>query len=61
MIEYRAVAVINRMDYLVTWNCRHLAAARVRRAAEQINRVRELPPCTICTPEELLYEDTDMD
>ena len=56
-----AIAVINRMDYLVTWNCRHLAAARVRRAAEHINRVRELAPCTICTPEELLYEDADMD
>jgi len=54
-----ALAVVNGMDYLVTWNCRHIARGSVMRALPIVNAERGLGTPTICTPEELLYEDTD--
>lgn len=51
-----AVAVINGMDYLLTWNCSHLANAAMRGKIEQICRTRGYEPTVICTPEELLEE-----
>ncbi len=52
-----AVATVNGMDYLLTWNCRHIASARVARLvrAEATAVGYEAP--IICTPEELLGED----
>ena len=54
-----ALASIHCVDYLVTWNCRHIAnasiQARLRRLAEQMGFA--LP--VLCTPDELtgeLYE-----
>jgi hypothetical protein len=41
------------MDYLVTWNCTHIARAEVRKAIEQINDLEGVITPTICTPEEL--------
>ena len=48
-----AVAALNNMDYLLTWNCKHLANAAIRRSLEQV--VKEAGFCcpVICTPEEL--------
>ena len=54
-----AAAGIHRMDFLVTWNCRHIANAHIQA------RLRtcfsgwgvELP--VICTPEELLADEND--
>jgi len=49
-----ALASANDIDYLLTWNCRHIAAATVRRRIAAIN-VRE--GCSVpilCTPEELM-------
>ena len=51
-----AVAVINGMDYLLTWNCRHLANAAMRSKIEHICRSNGYEPAIICTPEELLEE-----
>ena len=51
-----AVATIVRGDYLLTWNCRHLANAQILRRLER-EAVRfgwELP--TVCTPLELTGE-----
>src|SRR5438552_14936672 len=31
-----AIAAINRVDYLLTWNCRHLANATLRATIEQV-------------------------
>ena len=56
-----AVATLNRMDYVVTWNCEHIARGRVKRCLEEINRTGGLAVPTICTPEELFCEDSDMD
>jgi hypothetical protein len=49
-----ALATIHAVPYLLTWNCRHIANAHLRRRFEAVcsGRGFELP--TICTPEELM-------
>ena len=49
-----ALAAWHGMDYLVTWNCTHIAGARVRRWVEQVNVERGIRTPEICTPEELM-------
>ena len=49
-----AVAAMHGMDYLVTWNCRHIANGHVRRTVRDINDARGIATPVICTPEELL-------
>ena len=49
-----AVAVYNGMDYLVSWNCTHIAAGRVRSIIEGINNEKGFLTPIICTPEELM-------
>lgn len=49
-----AVAVVNGMDYLLTWNCTHIANAKIRGNIDQICRAEGLQPPAICTPEELM-------
>jgi predicted nucleic acid-binding protein len=51
-----AIAVTNGVEYLLTWNCRHLANAALRREIERHCRSRGYEPAIICTPEELLEE-----
>ena len=50
-----AFATWHGMDYLVSWNCRHIVNARVRRALRGIDANRRLRSPVICTPEELIY------
>lgn len=49
-----AVAAVNRVSYLVTWNCTHIANAAVRGKIEEACRSAGLPTPTICTPEQLM-------
>jgi predicted nucleic acid-binding protein len=49
-----AIAVTSGVEYLLTWNCTHLANATMRRAIERLCRTRGYEPVIICTPEELL-------
>jgi predicted nucleic acid-binding protein len=49
-----AVAVVNGMDYLLTWNCAHIANATIRNKIEHVCRSKGYEPPMICTPEELL-------
>jgi predicted nucleic acid-binding protein len=49
-----AVAVVNGMDYLLTWNCTHIANAALRTKIESACRRKGYEPIIICTPEELL-------
>ncbi|MGA1367456.1 MAG: type II toxin-antitoxin system VapC family toxin [Blastocatellia bacterium] len=48
-----AVACINGMDYLLTWNCKHIANAKMRSKIEQVCREEGYVAPIICTPEEL--------
>ncbi|MBN1873751.1 MAG: type II toxin-antitoxin system VapC family toxin [Anaerolineae bacterium] len=52
-----AVATTNGVDYLLTWNCRHLANAILRKQIERLCRVAGYEPPTICTPQELLENE----
>lgn len=56
-----ALASIHGMEYLVTWNCRHIAKGSVIRLLPSINAEYGLSAPAICTPEELLYEDETVD
>jgi predicted nucleic acid-binding protein len=49
-----AVAVVNGIDYLLTWNYRHLANAGLRSRIEAACRDFGYEPVIICTPEELM-------
>ena len=51
-----AIAAVNGMEFLVTWNCRHIANAVLRPRIEDICRAAGYEPPVICTPAELLGE-----
>lgn len=51
-----AVAAVNGMHYLLTWNCRHIANANLRNRINDICASAGYDPPVICTPEELLGE-----
>jgi predicted nucleic acid-binding protein len=51
-----AVAAVNGVDYLLTWNCRHIANAAMRPRIEQICRNCGFEPPVICTPIELMED-----
>jgi predicted nucleic acid-binding protein len=53
-----AIATTNGVEYLVTWNCRHLANATMRAQIEAVCRAAGYHPPIICTPEELLETDS---
>ena len=48
------VAVANGADFLLTWNCRHIANAEMRAKIGAVCREAGYEPPVICTPEELL-------
>ena len=48
------IAAVNGIDYLLTWNLRHLANAALRGKIEEAVRKAGLVPPIICTPEELM-------
>jgi hypothetical protein len=49
-----AVAAVHAIDYLLTWNCKHLANAQIaRRIALVCEKLGHRMPI-ICTPEELM-------
>ncbi len=49
-----AVAAVNGVSYLVTWNCTHIANATLRPRIEEVCRRLGYEPPVICTPKELL-------
>ena len=49
-----AVATVNAMDFLLTWNCTHIANAIVFRTVATVCREMGFEPTTVCTPEELM-------
>lgn len=51
-----AIATVHGMDYLLTWNCTHIANAIMRPKIESICRSAEYEPPIICTPPELVEE-----
>jgi hypothetical protein len=48
-----ATAAVHGMQYLLTWNCTHIANAALRPRIEAVCRAAGYEPPLICTPEEL--------
>ena len=49
-----AIATVHGMEYLLTWNCTHIANAVLRPQIETTCRSFSYEPPTICTPQELM-------
>jgi PIN domain len=49
-----SVAASHGMDYLLTWNCKHIANAEMQVGIGKFCRAAGFEPPIICTPEELL-------
>lgn len=52
-MSHISVATVHGMQYLLTWNCRHIANARIVRIVERICRNLGFEPPVLCTPDEL--------
>ena len=53
-----ALASYHRCDFLVTWNCKHLANANKFEHIRRVNGILGLFVPTLVTPLELIGEDT---
>jgi predicted nucleic acid-binding protein len=53
-MSHVAIATVHGMQYLLTWNCKHIANARIVRIVERVCRNAGYEPPVLCTPEELL-------
>jgi len=49
-----ALAAVHGVDFLLTWNCKHIANAAIIRDIEAVCRMRGFQCPVICTPEELM-------
>jgi len=52
--SHLAVAVWHEMDYVLSWNCKHIVSGRVKKVLEEINAKLNLKTPILCTPEELM-------
>jgi hypothetical protein len=53
-----AIAAVAGVDFLLTWNFKHIANAQMRAKIEGACRLEGFEPPSICTPEELMEEDS---
>ncbi len=51
-----SVATVNAMEFLLTWNCTHIANAIIFRNVSAVCREMGFEPPVVCTPEELMGE-----
>lgn len=56
-----AAVAHHRIQYLLTWNCKHIANARIFPKIHSVLDGLGIPMPIICTPEELLGDDTEDD
>jgi predicted nucleic acid-binding protein len=49
-----AVAAVHGIDYLLTWNCRHLDNAEMKPLIRSVCAIAGYPCPEICTPQELM-------
>jgi predicted nucleic acid-binding protein len=55
-----AMVAHHQVDYLLTWNCTHIANARILPKVFDVLDHAGLTRPIICTPEELLTDDTEI-
>ena len=51
-----AITTVNGMDYLLTWNCRHIANATYRHQIDAVCESAGYQAPILCTPLELMEE-----
>lgn len=49
-----AVACLNNIDYLVTWNCTHICNGEIIKKLSKLNKKLDIHMPIICTPEQLM-------
>lgn len=54
-----AYATVYGCEYLLTWNCRHLANAELQRAIRHVVELHGYDVPNLCTPEELMGEEEE--
>jgi hypothetical protein len=52
-----AIASVYGCEYLLTWNCRHIANAEMHRAIRRVVERYGYEVPSLCTPEELMGEE----
>ncbi len=50
-------AAVHNMDYLLTWNCRHIANPQIRRRIRKTLEGMGISMPVICTPEEFVTNE----
>ena len=50
-----SIACVHRMDFILTWNFKHIANASIRSKLEVLANSKEMILPVISTPEELLF------
>ena len=56
-----ALVAHHRIQFLLTWNCRHIANAKILARIHTVLTDFSIPIPVICTPEEMLDNDPDSD
>lgn len=54
-----AIATVHGMDFLLTWNCKHIANPEIQKHIALYLEEQELFLPFICTPDELLGDDNE--
>jgi predicted nucleic acid-binding protein len=54
-----SLASIHKMDYLLTWNCRHLDNAEIKPKVRRLLAQKGLSIPEICTPQELIGDENN--
>jgi hypothetical protein len=49
-----AMAAWHKMDYLLSWNCKHIASGRVQKILQELNAHLRVHTLVLCMPEELM-------
>ena len=52
------VASVHNIDYLLTWNCKHLANPKIWWRVYDVVSDFGFKPCVICTPEDLIGDES---
>lgn len=55
--SHLGLAILHRMDYLLTWNCKHLANAVLQKDLHQYCLYHRLHFPIVCTPESLILSE----
>ena len=50
------ISATEGVEYLLTWNCTHIANAAMRKPIEEVCRTKGIEVPIMCTPEELMEE-----